>query len=237
MKRILVIGLLLAACGGSPARSEVLVSAASSLTDVFGEIEQAYEAAHPGVDVVLNLGASSTLAAQIVEGAPVDVFAAADGLTMRDVVDAGLADDEPVTFARNRIVIAVPAGNPGGLQGIDDFERAELLLGICAAGAPCGTLAGEAFAAAGIDAEIDTEEPNVRALLAKVVSGELDAGIVYATDAAGSAVQALPIEPPVTTGYPIVAVADGSGSAVDFIGFVLSDEGQAILLRYGFEAP
>ena len=95
MKRFVAITHLLTACGaGSDGRTEVLVSAASSLTDVFGEIEVAYEAAHPGVDVVLKLGASSTLAAQIVEGAPVDVFASADTATMSTVVAAGLADGD-----------------------------------------------------------------------------------------------------------------------------------------------
>ncbi len=224
-------------------RDTLLVSAAASLTDAFAEIEASFEQSHPGVDVTLDLGGSSTLRDQILEGAPVDVFASANAATMDAVVRAGLADGEPRVFALNRLVIAVPAGNPAGITGLADFARPDLLIGLCAEGVPCGDLARVALTIAGVVPSVDTEEPNVRSLLTKIEEGELDAGLVYATDvsSAGGSVEGieLPVAAQSVTGYEIagLAAAVHPGLAAEFVAFVLSDEGQAILERYGFERP
>lgn len=231
----------LAACSGGGEDPQVLVFAASSLTDAFGDLETAFEAAHPGVDVELNLAGSSRLREQLLAGAPADVFAAADLSTMAAVVDAGLAE-APVVFAENRLALAVPVDNPGRVQGLDDLERPELLVGLCAAGVPCGDFAREALSQAGVEASVDTDEPDVRALLTKLAAGELDAGIVYATDVAASDdVASIPLPPSVdvVAAYPITVLADApaGGDAADFVAFVTSAEGQAILAAHGFQTP
>ena len=106
---VLVLLLLASACGGSASENQVLVSAASSLTNAFADIEQAFEEKHPGIDILLNVAGSSLLREQILGGAPVDVFASANPAVMQMVMDAGLAD-EPAIFAGNRLQIGVPHG-------------------------------------------------------------------------------------------------------------------------------
>ncbi len=222
--------------------AEVLVSAAASLTDAFGAVATAFEAANPGVDVVLNLAGSSTLRQQILEGAPADVFASADESNMERVVEAGEAAGPPAVFARNRLRIAVPPGNPAGVTGLADFADEGLLVGLCAEAVPCGAFARRALARAGVRPAVDTEEPDVRSLLTKIALGELDAGIVYATDVAPAhRVQgiAIPDDENVTARYPIVLLAHApeprAGAA--FVAFVLSDGGQEILRQHGFVSP
>ena len=234
--------VVIVACGGSERPSdEILVSAAASLADAFAESEAAFEAANPDIDVLLNLGSSSSLREQILEGAPVDVFASANPSNMTQVIAAG-ATNQSTTFALNLLQIAVPAGNPAGIAGLADFASPELLIGLCAAGVPCGDFGRLALQAAGVVASIDSEEPDVRALLTKIEAGELDAGIVYVTDVlSSSAVDGIeiPEEFNVVAEYPIAVLteAPNPGGAEAFVNFVLSEEGQAILQRYGFESP
>jgi molybdate transport system substrate-binding protein len=231
--------------GEPPAASrsvELLVSAASSLTNVFAEIGSAFAEANPGVRVQLNLGSSAALRQQILEGAPVDVLATADTLNMDQVVEHGHVAAEPEIFARNQMQIAVPAGNPASITGLDDFSDEELLIGLCAETAPCGVLARDVLDNAGVVASIDSNEPDVRALLTKVGGGDLDAGIVYVTDVLSDGeVEGLVIPPAVNvfTDYPIAALADGPNTATakSFVEFVLSERGRAILNRYGFSSP
>jgi molybdate transport system substrate-binding protein len=221
----------------------VLVSAAASLTDAFGEVAKAFEAAHPKTRVVLNLGASSTLRTQILEGAPVDVFASADTTNMAPVVVAGRVAGRPRVFARNLLQIAVPKGNPGKVKGLADFSREKLLIGLCAPQVPCGVYARQILARAGVVPSVDTEEPDVRALLTKVEAGELDAGITYVTDVASThgRVQGIdiPMAQNVVAAYPIALLtrAPHPQAATAFVAFVMSHAGQAILRRYGFRAP
>lgn len=222
---------------------ELLVSAAASLANAFAEIETSFEAAQPGVNVVLNLGGSSALRTQILEGAPVDVFASADVGNMNRVVEAGEVSGEPRVFARNRLRIAVPVGNPGGVAGLDDFGDERLLLGLCTSGVPCGDFAREVLARAGVVAALDTNEPDVRALLTKIELGELDAGITYVTDvtSAGGRVEGIdiPDELNVLADYPIAVLtgAQNPRAGEAFVGFVLSDEGRGILAKHGFTLP
>lgn len=237
--------LLLAACGGTgnSASSEVLVSAASSLTEAFTEMETAFESANPEIDVVLNIGGSSALREQILAGAPADVFASANTSNMGLVVDAGDVEGEPAIFARNRLEIAVPVGNPGNVTGLADFARGELLIGLCAESVPCGDYGRQVLQNAGVIPAVDTEEPNVRALLTKIEVGELDAGIVYETDVASTDGEVtgvgIPDSDNVHADYPIAVLAEApnmDGAAV-FLAFVLSEEGRAILANHGFVLP
>ncbi|MGV8969918.1 MAG: molybdate ABC transporter substrate-binding protein [Microbacteriaceae bacterium] len=231
----------------TPPSPTVTVFAAASLTDVFGQLEQEFEAANPGVDVVISYGGSSALAEQLVQGAPAEVFAAASPKTMATVVDAGIASN-PTVFATNTLQIAVPAGNPAGITGLADFDRDDLLIALCAVEVPCGAVAQAAFGAAGIAAAPDTLEQDVRAVLTKVVLGEVDAGLVYRTDvlAAGDDVEGVDIVSgtsgdadaailtAATTSYPIVALQTASATAREFLSFVLSDVGVRILAKAGF---
>jgi molybdate transport system substrate-binding protein len=240
-----IAALLLTACdnAGTDANDEVLVSAASSLTEVFGEMETAFESANPEVDVVLNIGGSSALREQILAGAPADVFASANTSNIDLIVEADDVDGEPVIFARNRLEIAVPVGNPGDVTGLTDFARDELLIGLCAEAVPCGDYGRQALQNAGVIPSVDTEEPNVRALLTKIEVGELDAGIVYETDVVstdgGVGGVAVSNDDNVFADYPIavLAGAPNRAGAADFMAFVLSDEGRAILVDHGFVLP
>ena len=242
---LVTLGLVafgLAGCNGT-SNNEVLVSAAASLTDAFADVESAFETANPGVDVVLNLGSSSSLREQILEGAPADVFASANLANMDQVVAGGEAAGEPSTFAINLLQIAVPAGNPAGITGLQDFANEELLIGLCAEVVPCGDFGRQALANAGVIAAIDTNEPDVRALLTKIEAGELDAGITYVTDvlSAGGAVEGIviPDDINVVATYPIVTLTSGLNpdGAAAFVAFVLSEQGQSILASYGFTSP
>jgi len=232
------------ACGtpNSADRDPLLVFAAASLTDAFEEIEATFEAANPGFDVQLNLAGSSSLREQILEGAPADVFAAANTSNMDQVVDAGEASNT-ATLVTNLLQIAVPAGNPAGVTGLADFARSELLIGLCAEGVPCGDFGRQALANAGVAAAVDTNEPDVRALLVKIEAGELDAGIVYVTDvlAAGDRVEGvvIPAKDNVVATYPIAALTNGPNpdGADAFVTFATSDEARAVLARYGFSTP
>jgi molybdate transport system substrate-binding protein len=234
--------VVLASCGGSPGQEELLVSAAASLTGAFAEMEAAFEDANPDIDVILNLGSSSSLREQILEGAPADVFASANTSNMDQVVEAGEVTGEAEIFVNNSLQIAVPEGNPAGVTDLEDFAREEMLIGLCAEDVPCGEFGREALASAGVTPAIDTNEPDVRALLTKIEAGELDAGIVYVTDvitAEGSVGGVdIPAENNVVAEYPIAALAGAPnpGAAAAFIEFVLSEEGQAILTGYGFAA-
>lgn len=252
---LLALATLAAACGGSAGADggdsrvggsgpsgEILVSAAASLADAFGDIETAFETAHPDADVILNLGGSSTLREQILEGAPADVFAAANEATMAQVVDAGSASGDPAIFARNSLQIAVPPGNPAGVRGLEDFADPALFLGLCAEAVPCGDFARQVLANAGVNPSIDTNEPDVRALLTKIAAGELDAGVTYVTDVASAGADVDGVEIPadlnVTAAYPIVVLADAPNptGAAAFVDFVRSEQGQEILRARGFSS-
>jgi molybdate transport system substrate-binding protein len=228
--------------GGRP-EGTLLVSAAASLTDVFAAMAAAFEADHPEVDVVLNFAGSSALREQILEGAPVDVFASANRSNMDQVVSGGEVAGQPRVFAGNLLQIAVPAGNPAGIAGLAYFAAPDLLIGLCAPGVPCGDFAREALAKAGVVPSIDTNEPDVRALLTKIEAGELDAGITYVTDVVAAHGAATGIDVPaavnVAAEYPIAVMTASPNptAAGAFVDFVLSTAGASILREYGFTTP
>ncbi|MBT8241831.1 MAG: molybdate ABC transporter substrate-binding protein [Acidimicrobiia bacterium] len=239
----LILAILLAACSSGADRHELLVFGASSLTDVLGEAEDSFEKANPDVDVQLNLAGSSALREQILNGAPADVFIPASPIIMQELVEAGEIAGDVSVVAGNRIVIAVPPGNPAGITGIESFERSELLLGVCSPSVPCGELAYRGFAESGVEPSIDTQEPDVRSLLTKIAEGELDGGIVYATDvvAAAGAVQTvdLPESAVLGTNYD-AAVTAGAGEpklAAAFINSLSSEQGQKLFRTRGFATP
>jgi len=237
-----VLGMVIA-CSGSSVEGELLVSAAASLTDAFAEMESAFEDANPDVDVLRNFGSSSALREQILEGAPADVFASANTSNMDQVAEAGELAGAAEIFVTNSLQIAVPTGNPAEVTGLEDFAREDLLIGLCAEDVPCGDFGRQALENAGVIPSIDTNEPDVRALLTKVEAGELDAGITYVTDvlSASGTVEGvdIPAEVNVVAEYPIATLigAPNPDAAVAWVEFVLSEEGQAILTSYGFTSP
>ncbi|MEU4804662.1 molybdate ABC transporter substrate-binding protein [Actinosynnema sp. NPDC023587] len=226
--------------GAAPVTGTVTVFAAASLTGTFTELGAEFEDAHPGVRVRFNFAGSSALARQIDQGAPADVFAAAAPEAVARVVDAGGITATPVVFARNRLRIAVPAGNPGRITGLADFGRAELGIALCAEQVPCGAAAKRAFEAAGVTPRPDTLEQDVKAVLTKVRLGEVDAALVYRTDVAATAeVEGIsfPEADEAVNDYPIapLATAPNAAGARAFVAHVLSDRGRAVLAAAGFD--
>ncbi|RIJ51692.1 molybdate ABC transporter substrate-binding protein, partial [Clavibacter lycopersici] len=208
----------------------LVVQAAASLTGSMDEVARGFEDAHPGMTVTVSYGGSSTLAQQIVQGAPADVFASASDATMQTVVDAGETAADPRVFARNALEIAVPPGNPGRVAGLADFADPARTLALCAPEVPCGAAAATAFREAGVTPQPDSLEQDVRAALTRVELGEVDAAVVYETDvrAAGDRVEGvtLPDDADVTTDC-VVAPLAGSASpaaAAAFADHVAGDD-------------
>jgi len=230
--------LVLTGCGGGGGDEQLVVLAASSLTDVFDRLEAEFESAHPDVDVIVSFGGSSSLAGQIEQGAPIDVFAAADLTTMAGVLDE--ADGEQVVFARNRLAIVVAEGNPEQISGLTDLARGDLIVVLADRVVPAGAYAAEVLERAGVEVAPASYESNVRAVAAKVAIGEADAGIVYRTDIAADSDEldevVIPDADNVLADYPIVVVRDGR-TARQFVEFVIGSAGRRLFTEAGFELP
>lgn len=245
---VVAAGALFAGCAssgskpttGGALKGDLVVFAAASLKPTFTQLAKQFEAAHPGVKVVLSFGGSDTLAAQIKQGAPVDVFAAANNTTMQTVVSSDDAKS-PVNFVKNELEMAVAPGNPKNIRALSDLAKPGVKLALCAKAVPCGSAAAKAFAVAGVDAKPVTFEQDVTSVLTKVELGEADAGLVYRTDvkAAGAKVDGVdfPEAAKAVNSYPIAQVTTGKNpnAGKEFVGFVLSPSGQAVLTAAGFE--
>lgn len=236
--------LSLAGCGGSDDEATTLtVYAAASLTSTFEQLADEFEQEHPGTEVQLSFGGSSDLVTQIQEGAHADVFASADLATMQKLTDDDLADGDPQDFATNTLEIAVPPGNPAGITGLADLAAPGVNLVVCAPEVPCGAATRAVADAAGVALSPVSEEQSVTDVLAKVTSGEADAGLVYRTDvqAAGEDVRGieLPEADSAVNTYPIVVVqgADEAALAREFVDLVLGAAGQQVLADAGFGPP
>jgi molybdate transport system substrate-binding protein len=215
------------------------VLAAASLTDVFQQLATPFEEEHDAT-VTFSFGSSTDLAEQVADGAPGDVLATADEASMQLAEDAG-ATGEVETFATNVLTIVVPTGNPAGIDSLDDLAGATWVR--CADEVPCGKVAVSLLDAAGVTAEPVSLEEDVRATLDKVVSGEADAGLVYATDAVAAADEVDAVEIPgaeeaLTSYYAATLEQSGdAGLAADWVAWVTSEEGRAILEDAGFGSP
>lgn len=233
----------LAACGGdrdARATRPVRVFAASSLTGPFEALAEAFAARAGGGPVELHFAGTPTLLMQLTEGARADVFAPADPRHMARAEAAGLVRGDARTLAHNALGIVVAEGNPRGVRGLSDLERADLRVALCGPEVPAGRYARAALDLAGVRVRSVSDEPNARALVAKVALGELDAAIAYATDVRGAdAALDLVTLPPahaVEATYPIARVGDGAAGA-DFVAFASSPAGRAILEDHGFRVP
>lgn len=250
LRRIIVCGVLFCSCmfaspASSAAQKELLVSAAASLTNAFQEVAAAFGRQHPDVAVQLNFAASNPLLQQLIAGAPVDVFATADQATMNKAGEAKVID--PATrkdFVRNTLVLCVPKGSaaPAGLDAVTKMKR--LAVGNPDS-VPAGRYARESLTSAGL---WDVVQPllihgnSVRQVLDYVARSEVDAGIVYGTDAAQQRDKvdvALTLSGHQPVLYPIAVAATGKNpdAGAAFVNFVCSPEGQSILAKYGFAKP
>lgn len=235
------------ACGplDSPegsAPSELTVFAAASLEASFTELGARFEEQHDGVNVTFNFAGSSDLAAQILQGAPADVFASAHTGQMDNVVAEDLVD-EPEDFASNTLQIAVPPDNPAGVSALADLATPGTDVVVCAPAVPCGAATERVEQASGVAIEPVSEESSVTDVLNKVSTGQAEAGLVYVTDVAeaGDAVQGIsfPESTEAVNTYPIATLRDSEDDelADEFIDRVLSETGQAVLGEAGFGQP
>jgi molybdate transport system substrate-binding protein len=249
------LAMLLSACSSAPqpaapgsstdgtdGHGTVTVLAAASLTEAFTQIGKDFEAKHAGSTVTFSFGSSATLATQIVQGAPADVFAAASSATMETATAAGAAET-PTNFVSNTLRIAVPKGNPHTITGLEEFADESKRIALCAPQVPCGAAATKVFAVAKIVPKPDTLEQDVKAAVQKVASEEVDAALVYKTDVLAAAGKVDGIEfaeaKKAINTYPIATLIKSKNPelAKAFVDYVLSSDGQAVLAEAGFAKP
>jgi molybdate transport system substrate-binding protein len=234
--------LALAGCGGSSSSSDApggekpTVYAASSLTEVFPEIEP---------DATYNFAGSDALATQIQEGAPADVYAAASTKYPDELYATGLVD-KPQVFATNKLVLIVPKDDPAGIQAVDDLRQKDVKLVIGAKGVPIGDYTRtvlENMNASDVLNRVVSEEDDVKGVVGKVALGEADAGFVYVTDVKPVADEVTAIELPASAQavveYEIAVVKDAPhhDAAHAFVEQVLGNDGRSALSEAGFSLP
>ncbi len=260
----ILLTVMLAACGPVPVPATgtqvpptttpeprtLTVFAAASLTDAFTEIGQNFDAAHPGLTTTFNFAGSQALRTQIEEGAVVDVFASANTKEMETLITGMLVPaDTAQIFLTNQLLVILPADNPANIQSLEDLKTPGLKLILAAEEVPAGKYARQALenlnTLYGSDykdnvlANVVSNEDNVKQVVAKIQLGEADAGIVYISDAI-AAPELKTIEIPadynIIAQYPIAVLTNAPQAdlAAEFIGYVLSPEGQAILQKWGF---
>ncbi len=259
--RTIVLGLIaLVACacgpggqGSGPAVTTLTVFGAASLRSALEAVATAYEAER-GVRLTVSTDSSAALATQIEQGAPADVFLAADSANPKRLADAGLADGDPVAFAANVVRLIVPSGDPAGISTPADLARDGVRIIAAGDAVPITRYAIElveqlaaidgypAQFAAAYARNVVSREDNVAAVAARIELGEGDAAFVYATDALAAA-SAETIELPagvgVVAGYDGMVVASSSTPALAraFLDWLVSARGQTILAEFGFEPP
>lgn len=245
---MIIVGILFLLLPTAAQEPETLtIFGASSLTSAFTEIAEAFESNHPETDILLNFAGSSTLATQIIEGAPADIFASANEQQMQSLIDEDLADTMTI-FAYNQLVIIVPADNPANITSAEDLANEGVLLVLAAPAVPAREYSAQLLDnLSGVYGEtypddvyrnLVSEEANVRRVAARVALGEADAGIVYRTDVTPDIADSVQIiDVPANTSplavYPIVAISDNP-LAAEFIRFVQSETGITILNEWGF---
>jgi len=227
----------------SQSQTTLEVYAASSLATPFAEAGVAFEKDHPGVKVHFNLGASSDLARFVQEGAPADVFASADVANIDKVESQDLLDSPSVVFATNYLEIIVEKGNPLNISSLEDLSNPDLIYITTNPDVPIGKYTAETLRKAGVVITPDSFESNVKGIMLKVASGEADAGIVYHSEVIASDGQVegikIPTEFNIVAEYPVGIIKNSANKkpAQDFIDFLLSPKGQALLTQYGFKTP
>ena len=227
----------------APALSGSLnVFAAASLTGAFKKAKTTLTSANPGLHLTLDFGGSNTLVTQIEQGAPADVFASADQKNMRKLVTAGLVET-PVTFARNKLEIAVAPGNPKHITSLQDLAKPGLTVVLEATGVPAGDYTRTVEKELGINITPKSLAPDVKTAITSVTSGEADATVVYVTDvaAAGSKVSGVTIadnlQPSITYPIAVIKASHNQAAAAAFVQSAVSGDVHAALIAAGFLSP
>jgi molybdate transport system substrate-binding protein len=241
---LLVLAVLTAACGSDSASAtgNLSVSAAASLTGAFNDAKPKLSAASPGLNITYNFAGSNALVTQIQQGAPADVIASADQKNMQTLVDADLVE-APVTFAMNKLQIAVAAGNPKGITSVADLAKPGITVVLCAQGVPAGDYTRQVLTAQGITVTPKSLEADVKSALAKVTTGEADATVVYVTDvkAGGPKVAGVTIpdadQPDISYPIAVVKATKVHRAAQAFVDSAVSGDVQKSLEAAGFSAP
>lgn len=239
------VAVLLSLAAHTAAAAELVVSAAASLTNAFRAVAAAYEQQHPGTRIVLNFGASDVLMQQIVQGAPADVFASADQLAMdKAQAEAVIVPATRRDFAANALVMIAPADSRLGLREPRDLLRPDVrrIAYGNPSSVPVGRYARGALEAAGLWEPVSAKgvpAQNVRQALDYVARGEVEAGFVFATDAAimpdkVRVVATVPTRTPITYPIAVTTRSRAADEAGRFVDYVLSAPGQSVLARYGF---
>ncbi|WET78855.1 molybdate ABC transporter substrate-binding protein [Amycolatopsis sp. QT-25] len=246
---LLALTLTATACGSDGSATATVESrtltvfAAASLTESFGALGKRFEAQNSGVSVKFSFEGSSALARKLTQGAKADVFAAADQDNMDKAAKGDVLDGQPSVFATNRLAIAVGKGNPQGVEGLADLARDGLTVVVCAPQVPCGSAAKKVQQTSGVTLEPSSEEQDVKSVLAKVRSGDADAGLVYVTDATSATAKVDKVDFPEAAGaindYPIAVVKGAAQAQLAglFRDFVLGEEGRKELAKVGFGPP
>lgn len=236
-----------AVSSSAPAAADLTVSAAASLTDVLNELSKSYQDANPGVKVTMTYGASGALQTQIEEGAPSDLFLSAAQKQMTALEDKGLLlDGTKKDLLVNKVVLITPKDSQKGIKSFDDVNTDKV--GKIALGepksVPVGQYSEEIFTSLKTLDAVKKKAvygTDVRQVLTWVESGEVDCGVVYATDAAVSDKVTVAAEAPEGSHKPVVypaAVLKSSknpDAAKAFLAFLSSDEAKAAFEKYGFE--
>ncbi|MDH3299659.1 MAG: substrate-binding domain-containing protein [Acidimicrobiia bacterium] len=206
--------------------------AASSLADIMELVEEGYERDNPEVDLRMNLAGTNALVRQVNSGADAAILVAADASFLDDLLDPPAAP--PVPLATNELTLAVPVDNPAGIDGPEDLSTEGVLTARCATGVPCGDATDAYLATNGFAISRFTEEANVRSVLAKVSTGEVDAGFVYRTDTeATDAVVEIPLSDAPRVTVTMARLDDGE-STTDLARYLRSDEVADLFARLGF---
>ncbi|CAN5775519.1 MAG: Molybdate-binding periplasmic protein [Chromatiales bacterium USCg_Taylor] len=228
--------------------AELTVSAAASLTNAFRELAPLFEAKFPDTKVQLNFGASGALLQQIAKGAPVDVFASADQENMDQAQAQALVKaSDRRNFVSNSLVVIVPVPGSIVLKSLSDLAQPaykRVAIGLPAS-VPAGRYTKASLEEEGLWSAIESKmigAQNVRQALDYVARGEVDAGFVYATDAAlmpDKVKVALSVPTPTPILYPIapVAASANTDAAKKFIEFIMSPKARGVLAKYGFGMP
>jgi molybdate transport system substrate-binding protein len=238
---------------GRNPNGNLTIFAAASLTDAFEEMRGGFEVEHPQLSLTFNFAGSSALRTQLEEGAQADVFASANVEQMDLARDVGRVASDPEIFARNRLVVIVPADNPAGIESLPDLADPDTLLVLAQEQVPAGEYARQSLGLMSQDSafgddfvervleNLVSEEANVRSVATKVRLGEADVGIVYVSDVtddlrADVTVLEIPEEFNVLAEYPVAIVegAPNAGGAEAFVEYLLGSEGQDVLERHGF---
>jgi len=231
-----------AAASAPPSGSAPLtVFAAASLKATFTQIGTIFQQENPGSTVTFNFAGSSDLVAQLIAGAPADVFASADTANMTKATDAGLVSGTPLNFATNTLTIVTPPGNPAGITSFADLAKPGVAVVVCAPQVPCGAAAQKIETNTGVTLTPVSEENSVTDVLGKITSGQADAGLVYVTDASGAGDKVTTVSFPESTTvvntYPIATLtaATEPSLAMTFVELVTGPEGQQLLAAAGFQ--